>query len=292
MKKFVFLVLVLFLAFLMVGCGSDTSKYTFMSQGIEVSISADATLRMSFEDAEPTSTIAVFDSGSDDYKGTISISLLEANHSLDELCDLYLSGDGEKKKTVVTENLLFVDSYPASGEPNDWYFFILNDEELQAVLFGRFSAPNNNRDTILALANSIHLEKTKKESPYPSDYSLINPEIYILSSNEEVTEYCTVVKSWKNKEYDLPSYKEVLKDKKVYLLSEDLDNIVFANREHKATTFNAKTSFSESPLFYEGANGFRISRPADIGDEEFYVLLNAEYGNSGELTYVFKCRFQ
>lgn len=239
-----------------------------MSQGIEVSISADATLRMSFEDAEPTSTIAVFDSGSDDYKGTISISLLEANHSLDELCDLYLSGDGEKKKTVVTENLLFVDSYPASGEPN------------------------NNRDTILALANSIHLEKTKKESPYPSDYSLINPEIYILSSNEEVTEYCTVVKSWKNKEYDLPSYKEVLKDKKVYLLSEDLDNIVFANREHKATTFNAKTSFSESLLFYEGANGFRISRPADIGDEEFYVLLNAEYGNSGELTYVFKCRFQ
>ena len=96
--------------------------------------------------------------------------------------------------------MLFVDSCPASGEPN------------------------NNRDTILALANSIH---------------------------------------------------------KVYLLSEDLDNIVFANREHKATTFNAKTSFSESPLFYEGANGFRISRPADIDDEEFYVLLNAEYGNSG-----------
>lgn len=295
MKRFLSVVFGLILSFLIVGCDSNNTTYIFEAQGIEVSLFTDASLNISFEDTEPTSIIAVFDSESNEYKGAISVFLSDDDLSLDALCDLHLLMDGDMEKTTINKSLMFVDMYstfPASGNPNNWHFFILKDKETKAILLGKFSAHSNDRDTVLKLAKSIRLKKTKKESPYPSDYSQIKPKISILSSNEEVTEYCTILKSWKNEKYDLPPYQELLKDKKVYLLSGYADNIVFADGEHKSATVNAKTDFSESSLFYEGTRGFRISRLTDAGGKEFYVFVSAEYGNSGELTYVFKCKFQ
>ena len=275
-----------------VGCHEARTEYCFPSQGVAVSFATDEALGTKGEDNEPDSSVAVFDPTLTEYKGFISVIPLKRDVSIDELYEQYFGDEGAKKTSLGKESL-FVDltTTYSNGQQYDWYFFLRRDAKRQVMLFGRFSAHCNERERLIALFKSIRLREIPQESPYPEDYTVIRPDITIASSGEHVTDYCVVTDCWKEKEYTFASYEELLKEKKVYVLSE-WDNIKFTDdAAYRAATQNAVASIAEQSLFHEGAAGYRIVKPASWGEDVFFVRILAKYGSSGELIFVFKCRF-
>ena len=292
MKKITGFLGVILLLFCTVGCGTKRQAFLFPVQGVRVFLRADASFQIAVNEQEAASAL-MFSDRETDFLGVISVSFADTEQDAEVLCAQYFGEAGEKKTTCISDKLVFaeIDSeYPATGEPNNWYVFLYYDREIPAVLYGRFPAAGNDRERILTLAKSIGLEETVRVSPYPEDYTQIRPEITLLHSGEKVTDYCTVPQTWKGSQYDYPSYTELLKGKKTYVLEEE-DAVLFTDTDHKATAFRATASFDNEPLFYEGARGFRIVKPAETDTGEFYILITAEYGSSGELLFAFCCRF-
>lgn len=286
MKKTKVIILFAILALLIAGVvlfvffySINRITYTLNERGITISVRKDQPLRIKCDEPDACSSVLVYKGESEEYKGFITISTL-SDTDVDMLYEMF--ADDESNVTVVNKSLRFIEQVGSR------YVFFLTDQKTDTFFMGNFSVSYNDKEEVLEFVKSIRIKQTEQVSPYPDDYSEIAPRISVLSSGEEIKEYCIIPNSWKNKTYeDLPSYQEQLKDKKVYYLAPDIDYVVFSEGTHNVSNFSAYTDSDES-IFYDGAKGFRIVK---TDEDMFYAFINAHYGLSGDLTYVFKCKF-
>ena len=105
----------------------------------------------------------VSDIKNNDAIGVISI-VKEEGMNIDEIYDTYIIGDGERTKTVFSDELIFVeiinkvDSVVLGERVDKMYCFIFYDESTGTLLFGRFFE-NSERDHVISLAKSIEVLK-------------------------------------------------------------------------------------------------------------------------------------
>ena len=276
---------------------SNTQSYEFKSQGIGVTLSCNKDWIITTEDKESSSTMVFWENEDKiDMYGHITFTNTDKQYNnIDEILQDFSANSSESVIAEVNERLRFIEYkgvFPANDAPNYWYMFLYYDSEINTTAFGRFSYNNNEKEIVLNLAKSISLKEIEIVSPYPDDYTLIEPTITIKSSGEKVTDYCVVAKRWKNFDPDMISPEIALKDKSAYVLSEN-DNIEYNSEEYVASTFTANLRYGtqQEALFLEG-RGFRIRKWDENITSEFYVCITAEFGISGEIQYVFKCRYE
>ncbi len=162
MKKiFSFLVVVLVL-FLVVGCSTDIKRYIFSAQGVDITLRVDESLVAYPEEKENDSQIAFFDAETNNFKGIITVTSVEGEKTLGELGKDYFYKWEELKKTAISEKLVFAEDEGDGRAP--YYYFVIYDRAVGAVVTGRFDASENERNDVMLLASSIYLGKISQIS--------------------------------------------------------------------------------------------------------------------------------
>ena len=159
MKNKACLLLSILFLFLCVGCSGSKTKFVFDDFGIEVKMQIDETISVS----QDNNTMLISNIKNDDAIGVISVAK-EERKNIDEICDTYIIGDGERTKTELSDNLIFVeiinkvDSVILDERVDKMYCFIFYDKNEETVLYGRFFE-NSERDSVISLAKSIEVVK-------------------------------------------------------------------------------------------------------------------------------------
>ena len=159
MKNKVYLLLSLLFLLLCVGCSESKTKFVFSNFGIEVKMQIDETISVSHTDK----TMLISNSENNEAIGVISVVKEEAN-DINEIYNTYVTGNGEKTKTQLSDNLIFVeiknqvDSVVLGERVDKMYCFIFYDENTSILLYGRFFE-NIERDYVISLAKSIEVSK-------------------------------------------------------------------------------------------------------------------------------------
>ena len=159
MKKALTLFMCLIVCFTFAGCGNEKETFSFEDLGFVVKMQIDETISVSHTDK----TMLISNSENNENIGVISV-VKEKGKNINEIYDTYIIGDGEKIKTELSDNLIFVeiinkvDSVALGERVDKAYCFIFYDESTGALLFGRFSE-NSERDYVISLAKSIEVVK-------------------------------------------------------------------------------------------------------------------------------------
>ena len=160
MKNKVCLLLSILFLLLCVGCSESKTKFVFSNFGIEVKMQIDETIIVS----QDNNAMLISDIKSNDAIGVISVAK-EEGKNINEIYNMYIIGDGERTKTELSDNLIFVEiinrvDSVVHGECIDkMYCFIFYEENTDAVLYGRFFE-SNERDYVISLAKSIEVTNT------------------------------------------------------------------------------------------------------------------------------------
>ncbi len=162
MKKiFSFLVVVLVL-FLVAGCSTDIKRYIFSAQGVDVTLRVDESLVAYPEEKEDGSQIAFFDAETNNFKGSITVTSVEGEKTLGEWGEYCFANWKDLKKTAISEKLVFAEDEGDGRAP--YYYFVIYDRAVGAVVTGRFDASENERNDVMLLASSIYLGKISQIS--------------------------------------------------------------------------------------------------------------------------------
>ena len=157
MKKIVTVLMCLAICIAFCGCEKDKEIFVFDDFGIEVKMRTDKTVCVSHD----KSSMLISDVKSGDPLGVISVDK-QKDTNINKIYDLYVIGDGEKIKTELSDNLMFVeiiykvDSVALGERDAKAYCFIFYDESTGALLFGRFFEICE-CDFIIDLAKSIEI---------------------------------------------------------------------------------------------------------------------------------------
>ena len=160
MKNKVCLLLSILFLLLCVGCSESKTKFVFSNFGIEVKMQIDETIIVS----QDNNAMLISDIKSNDAIGVISVAK-EEGKNINEIYNMYIIGDGERTKTELSDNLIFVeiinrvDSVVHGERIDKMYCFIFYEENTDAVLYGRFFE-SNERDYVISLAKSIEVTNT------------------------------------------------------------------------------------------------------------------------------------
>ena len=159
MKKALTLFMCLIVCFTFAGCGNEKETFSFADLGFVVKMQIDETISVSHTDK----TMLISNSENNEAIGVISVVKEEAN-DINEIYNTYVTGNGEKTKTQLSDNLIFVeiknqvDSVVLGERVDKMYCFIFYDESTGTLLFGRFFE-NSERDYVISLAKSIEVVK-------------------------------------------------------------------------------------------------------------------------------------
>lgn len=159
MKKAVTLFMCLIVCLTFAGCGNEKETFSFEDLEIEVKMKIDETISVSHTD----NTMLISNSKNNDTIGVISV-VKEKADNINEIYNICITGNGEKTKTKLSDNLIFVeiknkvDSVILGERVDKMYCFIFYDENTGAVLYGRFFE-NSKRDYVISLAKSIEVVK-------------------------------------------------------------------------------------------------------------------------------------
>ena len=159
MKKFATVLICLGICVFFVGCEDGKECFVFNDLGIEVKMKIDETISVSYEN----NTMLISNNKNNEDIGVISV-VKEKGKSINEIYDTYITGRGERTKTVLSDELIFVeiinkvDSVALGERVDKMYCFIFYDENTGAVLYGRFFE-NSERDYVIILARTIEVEK-------------------------------------------------------------------------------------------------------------------------------------
>ena len=159
MKKALTLFMCLIVCFIFAGCGNEKETFSFVDLGFVVKIQIDETISVSHTDK----SMLISNSENNEAIGVISLVKEEVN-DINEIYNTYITGNGEKTKTELSDNLIFVeiinrvDSVVHGERIDKMYCFIFYDENTGAVLYGRFFE-NSERDYVISLARTIEVEK-------------------------------------------------------------------------------------------------------------------------------------
>ena len=160
MKKFATVLICLGICVFFVGCEDGKECFVFNDLGIEVKMKIDETISVSYENN--TMLISNNNKNNEDI-GVISV-VKEKGKSINEIYDTYITGRGERTKTVLSDDLIFVeiinkvDSVFLGERVDKMYCFIFYDKNEETVLYGRFFE-NSERDSVISLAKSIEVVK-------------------------------------------------------------------------------------------------------------------------------------
>ena len=160
MKKLATVLICLVMCVLFVGCENEKESFVFDDFGIEVKMQIDETIIVS----QDNNAMLISDIKSNDAIGVISV-VKEKGKNINEIYDKYIVGDGERTKTELSDNLIFVeiinrvDSVVHGERIDKMYCFIFYEENTDAVLYGRFFE-SNERDYVISLAKSIEVTNT------------------------------------------------------------------------------------------------------------------------------------
>lgn len=159
MKKISIVFMCLLICVGFVGCKNEKESFIFDDLGIEVKIEIDETISISHD----KNAMLVSNIKDNATIGVISVDKQE-DKTIDGIYDTYIIGGGEKTKTKLSDNLIFVeiinnpDSAILDENAQTTYCFIFYDEDTGALLFGRFFK-NSKRDCLMDLAKSIEISK-------------------------------------------------------------------------------------------------------------------------------------
>ena len=159
MKKLATILICLVMCVLFVGCENEKESFVFDDFGIEVKMLLGAHAKASHDNE----SLIINNAEKGYYLGVISVDK-QKDKNINEIYDTYIIGDGEKIKTELSDNLIFVeiinkvDSVALGERVDKAYCFIFYDESTCALLFGRFSE-NSERDYVISLAKSIEVVK-------------------------------------------------------------------------------------------------------------------------------------
>ncbi|MBQ5590821.1 MAG: hypothetical protein IIU65_03995 [Clostridia bacterium] len=159
MKKLATVFICLVMCVFFVGCEDGKESFVFNDLGIEVKMKIDETISVSHDN----NTMLISNNKNNEDIGVISV-VKEKEKSINEIYDTYIIGDGERIKTELSDNLIFVeitnkvDSVALGKRLDKAYCFIFYDESTGALLFGRFFE-NSERDYVISLAESIEVVK-------------------------------------------------------------------------------------------------------------------------------------
>ncbi len=160
MKKLATVLICLVMCVLFVGCENEKESFVFDDFGIEVKMQIDETIIVS----QDNNAMLISDIKSNDAIGVISV-VKEEGKNINEIYNMYIIGDGERTKTELSDNLIFVeiinrvDSVVHGERIDKMYCFIFYEENTDAVLYGRFFE-SNERDYVISLAKSIEVTNT------------------------------------------------------------------------------------------------------------------------------------
>ena len=160
MKKLATVLICLVMCVFIVGCENEKESFVFDDFGIEVKMQIDETIIVS----QDNNAMLISDIKSNDAIGVISV-VKEKGKSINEIYDTYITGRGERTKTVLSDELIFVeiinkvDSVILGERIDKMYCFIFYEENTDAVLYGRFFE-SNERDYVISLAKSIEVRNT------------------------------------------------------------------------------------------------------------------------------------
>ena len=159
MKKAIGIFMCLVIGLFFVGCESEKESLVFEDLEIEVKMQVGEDKR-----AVQGNTVILIEDAAKGYSlGVISVDKTKGK-TIDEIYDTYIVGGGEKEKTELSDNLIFIDvlnevDSVVLGERKDkMYCFIFYDKKTGAVLYGRFFE-NNERDDVINLAKTIEVIK-------------------------------------------------------------------------------------------------------------------------------------
>ena len=159
MKKFATVLICLGICVFFVGCEDEKECFVVNNLGIEVKMKIDETINVSYEN----NTMLISNNKNNEDIGVISV-VKEKGKSINEIYDTYITGRGERTKTVLSDELIFVeiinkvDSVILGERVDKMYCFIFYDKNEETVLYGRFFE-NSERDSVISLAKSIEVVK-------------------------------------------------------------------------------------------------------------------------------------
>ena len=159
MKKFATVLICLGICVFFVGCEDGKECFVFNDLGIEVKMKIDETISVSYEN----NTMLISNNKNNEDIGVISV-VKEKGKSIHEIYDTYITGRGERTKTVLSDELIFVeiinkvDSAFLGERVDKMYCFIFYDKNEETILYGRFFE-NSERDSVISLAKSIEVVK-------------------------------------------------------------------------------------------------------------------------------------
>ena len=157
MKKALTLFMCLILCLTFAGCGNKKETFAFDDLGIEVKMKIDEAISVSCDDK----AMLISNSKNNEAIGVISL-VKEKENNINEIYNTYITGNGEKTKTELSDNLIFVEienqvNSEVAGERVDkTYCFIFYDENTSTLLYGRFFE-NIERDYVISLAKTIEV---------------------------------------------------------------------------------------------------------------------------------------
>ena len=159
MKKLVTIFMCLVMCVFFVGCENKKESFVFDDFGIEVRMLLGVHARASHDN----DSLIINNAEKGYCLGVISVDK-QIDKNINEIYDTYIVGDGEKTKTELSDNLIFVeiinkvDSVALGERVDKAYCFIFYDESTGTLLFGRFFE-NSERDYVISLAKSIEVVK-------------------------------------------------------------------------------------------------------------------------------------
>lgn len=157
MKRVLTLFMCLIVCLAFASCGNEKETFAFDDLGIEVKMKIDETISVSHDDK----TMLISNSKNNEAIGVISV-VKEKGNNINEIYNTYITGNGEKTKTELSDNLVFVeiknkvDSVVLGERVDKMYCFIFYDESTSTLLYGRFFE-NIERDYVISLAKSIEV---------------------------------------------------------------------------------------------------------------------------------------
>ena len=159
MKKLSAIFLRILFCLTLISCKSEKETFVFDDLKIKVKMQVGENVRATHEN-----TTMLFTNAEKGYDlGVVSV-VKEEGKNINEIYDTYIIGDGEKTKTELSDNLIFIDisnkidSVVLGERVDKMYCFIFYDEATGMMLYGRFFE-NSERDYVISLAKSIEVDK-------------------------------------------------------------------------------------------------------------------------------------
>ena len=159
MKKLSAIFLCILFCLTLISCKSEKETFVFDDLKIEVKMQVGENVRATHENT----TMLFTNAEKGYYLGVVSV-VKEEGKNINEIYDTYIIGDGEKTKTELSDNLIFIDisnkidSVVLGERVDKMYCFIFYDEATGMMLYGRFFE-NSERDYVISLAKSIEVDK-------------------------------------------------------------------------------------------------------------------------------------